>query len=77
MRTSELIALPLAERLQTMEALWGSLDNAVTQAMPPWHEPVVQQRLERVRDGSETTSSLEEAFTRIAHNIAARQAKTP
>ena len=42
MQTAELVALPLAERLQAMEALWDSLcrDQTQAHAVPTWHESV-------------------------------------
>ena len=45
MQTAELVALPLAERLQAMEALWDSLcrDPAQAQTVPNWHQDVLSQ----------------------------------
>jgi hypothetical protein len=73
MSAPNLTTLSLAERLHTMELLWTSLDDTAQQAMPRWHQGVVTQRLQRLREGFEAPAELDEAFDRIANNIAARR----
>jgi putative addiction module component (TIGR02574 family) len=73
MQTAELVNLPLAERLQAMEALWESLcrDASVLDAVPEWHEEVLQKRNAAVVSGIDAVTPWEEAKTRISS--AARQ----
>lgn len=66
MKTADIVALPLADRLQTMEALWASMDHAAADAAPAWHDTVIEQRLRAISDGRESFSTLDEAFARIA-----------
>lgn len=75
MRATELAALPLAERLHTMEVLWRALDDDVqsSAALPGWHQDVVAERLDRLRDGKVSIVDLEEAFERIASAITSRR----
>ena len=68
MDTKELLALPLAQRLEVMEALWNTLrrDDAVASVSPPWHEPLLAARAKALDQGVESTSSWSEAKARIA-----------
>ncbi|MBA4284407.1 MAG: hypothetical protein C0434_02600 [Xanthomonadaceae bacterium] len=78
MHLSELVSLPLAERLEAMEAVWASPDRtAANQAVPAWHESLVLQRLEAVRDGSDTVTEIAESFARIGERIASAERKPP
>jgi len=67
MHTAELVALPLVDRLQAMEALWDSLcrDEAQLQVIPAWHEKELGKRLAAVERGDESTTPWEEAKERI------------
>ena len=67
MQTADLVALPLAQRLQAMEALWESLckDSDQAQIVPTWHQEVLGQRLESLNAGIEIVSPWEEAKDRI------------
>ena len=67
MQTADLVALPLAQRLQAMEALWESLckDSYQAQIVPTWHQEVLGQRLESLNAGTEIVSPWEEAKERI------------
>jgi len=69
MQTAELVALPLAERLQAMEALWDSLcrDPAQAQSVPNWHQDVLSQRLAALDTGEDVATPWEEAKERIRH----------
>jgi len=69
MNTADLVALPLADRLQTMEALWASLDHAAANAVPAWHDTVIEQRLRAITEGRESFSPLDEAFARLAARL--------
>ena len=67
MQTAELVVLPLAERLQAMEALWDSLCRDQTQAdvVPTWHEEELNKRVAALDSGDEVVSPWEEAKERI------------
>lgn len=67
MQTAELVALPLAQRLQVMEALWESLckDSDQGQIVPGWHQDVLGQRLKSLDAGLEIVRPWEEAKDRI------------
>lgn len=69
MHTAELVALPLAERLQAMEALWDSLcrDQSQAHVVPDWHRKELDKRLKALDSGEEGVSSWEEAKERIRH----------
>jgi len=69
MQTAELVALPLAERLQAMEALWDSLcrDQTQTLVVPTWHQEELSKRLTALDSGEELLSPWEEAKQRIRH----------
>ncbi|MDD5030168.1 MAG: addiction module protein [Rhodoferax sp.] len=67
MQTAELAALPLSERLQAMEILWGTLcqEPEQVQPVPEWHQQVLSQRLAALETGGETVTPWEEAKDRI------------
>ncbi len=67
MHTAELVALPLAERLQAMEALWDSLCREQPQAsvVPAWHEDELGMRMAAIERGEVITVPWEEAKERI------------
>jgi putative addiction module component (TIGR02574 family) len=67
MHTDPIATLPLAQRLQMMEALWDSLTSAasVEAAIPAWHEKILAQRAQHLDAGLELTSSWTEARQRI------------
>ena len=70
METAELIALPLAERLRAMEALWDSLcRGAAGDALSPgWHAEVLSARAAALDAGTEKISSWADAKKRIREN---------
>ncbi|MDI1244972.1 MAG: addiction module protein [Rhodoferax sp.] len=63
MQTAELVAMPLADRLQAMEALWDSLcrDTTAMQTIPAWHEEVLGERLAALETGADSPIPWEEA----------------
>ncbi|MDO9162515.1 MAG: addiction module protein [Methylococcaceae bacterium] len=67
MDTSLITDLPLVQRLQIMEALWDSLTNdpRVAEAIPNWHEDVLQQRAQRLDAGLESTSAWDDVKQRL------------
>jgi putative addiction module component (TIGR02574 family) len=67
MQTAELIALPLADRLQAMEALWDSLcrEQPQTSVIPTWHEDELGKRVAAIERGEVLTVPWEEAKERI------------
>jgi putative addiction module component (TIGR02574 family) len=67
MHTAELTSLPLAERLQAMEALWDSLcrDQPQAHVVPAWHEEELVKRVAALDSGQDATTPWEEAKERI------------
>jgi putative addiction module component (TIGR02574 family) len=67
MQTAELVAMPLADRLLAMEALWDSLcrDSTAMQTIPAWHEEVLGERVAALESGSDSPVPWEEAKIRI------------
>lgn len=70
METAELIALPLAERLRAMEALWESLCRGAAGdgLSPGWHAEVLGARAAALDAGAEKISSWADAKKRIREN---------
>lgn len=68
MQTAELVALPLAERLQAMEALWESLCRDAPDGVftPPWHAEVLDARAKALDSGADPTSPWAEAKQRLS-----------
>ncbi len=67
MQTAELIALPLADRLQAIETLWDSLcrDANALQVVPAWHEQVLRERVAAIESGDDAVTHWEDAKQRI------------
>ncbi|MCF8211568.1 MAG: addiction module protein [Rhodoferax sp.] len=68
MHTAELVALPLAERLQAMEALWDSLcrdEQSQASVVPPWHEEELSRRVVALDCGQAVATPWGEAKQRI------------
>ncbi len=68
MHTSELVALPLADRLQAMEALWESLcrDAPDSVLSPDWHADVLEARAKALDSGADPTSSWSDVKQRVS-----------
>ena len=67
METKDILTLPLAKRLEIMEALWQSLciGDAGEYASPAWHESVLADRARLLDRGLETIGLWSEAKARI------------
>lgn len=67
MLATELIALPLADRLLAMEALWDSLcrEPGAPHATPNWHADVLRQRIAALDSGEAAATPWNEAKIRI------------
>jgi putative addiction module component (TIGR02574 family) len=67
MQTAELIALPLAERLEAMEALWESLCRDAPDSLlsPAWHADVLDARAKALESGADPTSPWVDVKQRI------------
>jgi Putative addiction module component len=67
MDTTELLALPLAQRLEVMEALWDSLSRGDGAAFPSpsWHEPLLATRALALDQGAAQVSDWSEAKARV------------
>ncbi len=63
--TSEILELPVDERLKCMEALWGSLRNEEL-ASPAWHGSVLSDRRAKVESGEAMFVSSAELKSRLA-----------
>jgi putative addiction module component (TIGR02574 family) len=80
MNTSDIVKLPVQERLRVMEAIWSSLQKEGSEdlLMPAWHEQELDQRLARLDSGQEQMMSLQQAKASLQDDIASRQAeRTP
>jgi putative addiction module component (TIGR02574 family) len=73
MLATELITLPLAERLLAMEALWDSLcrEPGAPHATPNWHADVLRQRMSALDSGDVAATPWNEAKIRIRDKAAA------
>ncbi len=61
MKASEISNMSVAERLQTMEAIWDSLLHEDTEIeSPDWHNDVLKERRKAIEDGSAKLISLNE-----------------
>ncbi len=67
METKEILALPLAKRLEIMEALWDSMSrgDAGEYVAPAWHESVLADRASLLDQGVEATSLWSDAKARL------------
>jgi putative addiction module component (TIGR02574 family) len=57
--------MTIAEKLLAMERLWNSLQAEETFTPPDWHEQVLSERLQALRDGQVQFSPLEEVAERL------------
>lgn len=61
MTIAEISKMSLQERLQTMEALWDSLiHESVEIKSPEWHEDILLERTEKIKNGKASFISLDE-----------------
>jgi putative addiction module component (TIGR02574 family) len=74
MLATELIKLPLADRLLAMEALWESLcrEPDAPHATPSWHADVLHQRIAAMDRGDATATPWNEAKVRIREKAEGR-----
>ena len=70
MEIAELTALPLADRLLAMEALWDSLcrETPGKAPTPEWHAEVLSARARALDAGTESTSPWADAKQRVREN---------
>ena len=63
---AEILALPVAERMSLMEAIWDSI-SAVPEALPltQWQKEELDRRLAEFEADPESGATLEEVFVRI------------
>jgi putative addiction module component (TIGR02574 family) len=71
MHTEDLVALPLAERLQAMKALWESLcrDTPAELLVPAWHAAELSARAQALDSGKEAVSDWPDAKQRIRGKV--------
>jgi putative addiction module component (TIGR02574 family) len=64
---TELQALPIAERLKLIEALWDSIDaEADALPLPDWHRAEIERRMEALDTGASVGAPWDEVRRRIA-----------
>jgi hypothetical protein len=69
-----LAEMTVAEKLQTMEALWTDLTkNSPDDAVPWWHADVLAERERRLASGQEAVIDWEEAKRRLRREINERK----
>jgi hypothetical protein len=75
MNAEQLTALPLAERLRAMEALWESLcrDAGESLPSPAWHDDVLAERARRLAAGEDAASDWNDAKRRLREATAEKQ----
>lgn len=63
---AEILALPVAERVRLVEAVWDSI-SAVPEALPltQWQKEELDRRLAEFEADPDAGSTLEEVFARI------------
>jgi putative addiction module component (TIGR02574 family) len=63
---AEILELPIAERMQLIEAIWDSI-SAAPEALPltEWQREELDRRLAELEADPASGSSLEEVFARI------------
>jgi len=62
MTIAEISKMSVQERLQIMEALWDSLTHESTEIKSPkWHEEILLERKEKIKNGTEKFISLDES----------------
>lgn len=63
---AEILALPVAERVRLVEAIWDSI-SAVPEALPltPWQREELDRRLAEYEADPHSGSTLEEVFARL------------
>ncbi len=63
---AEILALPVAERVRLVEAIWDSI-SAVSKALPltQWQKDELDRRLAEFEADPDSGATLEEVFARI------------
>ena len=63
---AEILALPVAERMRLVEAIWDSI-SAVPEALPltQWQKEELDRRLAEFEANPDEGATLEEVFARI------------
>jgi putative addiction module component (TIGR02574 family) len=63
---AEILALPVAERMRLIEAIWDSI-SAIPEALPltQWQKDELDRRLAEFEADPDSGASLEEVFARI------------
>ena len=63
---AEILALPVAERMRLVEAIWDSI-SAVPDALPltQWQKDELDRRLAEFEANPDSGATLEEVFARI------------
>jgi putative addiction module component (TIGR02574 family) len=67
MTTRQISKMPIAQRLQTMEALWDSLgENRPALPSPDWHRPILENRRKKIADGKAKFLTLDQVRAKLA-----------
>jgi hypothetical protein len=72
MTHTDLAKMPISEKIQLMELLWGSLSNdaVAAAAVPAWHGDVLAKRRVPLDQGEEPVSTWGDAKQRIRDQTA-------
>ena len=63
---TDLIGLPVTERLELIEQLWDSLDSeAGALPLPDWHREEIDKRIDALDDGTSKGATWDEVRRRI------------
>jgi putative addiction module component (TIGR02574 family) len=62
----EIHAMPVAEKILTMEALWDDLSHADQVEIPDWHKEILDERLAAMEAGTVTFISLDELKKQVS-----------
>jgi putative addiction module component (TIGR02574 family) len=66
MGTVEIQKMSPSERLKTMELLWDAIiQDAESVPIPPWHEQVLKERMDKIRRGESKFLNLDEVKERL------------
>jgi len=70
--------MTVAEKLQAMEALWGSLrQNEDDIPVPQWHKDLLNQRAKELKEGRTEVMDWETAKRQIAAEIQKSRIRRP
>lgn len=67
MTAQQISKMPVAQRLQMMEALWDSLGEArPALPSPDWHRPILDERRKKIANGKAKFLTLDQVRAKMA-----------